>query len=357
MDRSEIVLACDRVLSDLRSDPRFGHTTHLLVIIDGRPVVDEHLHGPVVGDVFSVTKSILATVLAVMASRGLLPDLDRPMSEVLAGLRGLPAETHTWRDVLTMTRGARVDGPWEFDEVAALAGGQVARIASAPQLTPPGTKFDYDDCGPHLVSAATAEILGESVGDFAARELFGPLGLGDVRWPADPDGVSWGSAGVAMSARDLGRLGELWLAGGSIAGRRLLEPGFFAAMTTLQSAGGPPENVPYGFLTWLPPDLIMAGGWAGQHLLVVPRARAVVVSTGDPGFSLGPPASDRLPPDWQPALTLIREHLLPVLLGRAALTSAGPRDSTPGTARRAAEPGTAPPAAPRPSADLPRPTA
>jgi len=317
-DQGEVAAACDRVLSEVSSDPRFAHTTHLLVIIDGRLVVDEHLRGPVVGDVFSITKSVLATALAVMAGRGLLPDLDRRLSELRPSLKGRPAETHTWRDVLTMTRGARVDGPWEFDEVAILPGGQVARIAAAPQLVAPGTEFRYDDCAPHLVSAAAAEILGESVGDFAARELFGPLGLGDVRWPTDPDGISWGSAGVAMSAPDLGRLGQLWLAGGLLDDRPLLEPGFFEEMTTPQSAGGPPEKVPYGLLTWLPPDLIMAGGWAGQHLLVVPRAGAVVVTTGDPGFSLGPPASDRLPPDWQPALTLIRTHLLPVLLDGGA---------------------------------------
>lgn len=317
MDQSNIVGdACDRVLAGITSDPRFAHTTHLLVIVDGRPVVDEHLRGPVVGDVFSITKSVLATALAVMAGRGQLPDLNRRLSELLPSMRGRPAETHTWRHVLTMTRGSRVDGPWEFDEVATLPGGQVTRIADAPQLAPPGTQFRYDDCGPHLVSAAAAEILGESVGDFAARELFGPLGLGEVRWPADPDGVSWGCAGVAMSAAGLGRLGQLWLAGGSLDGRPLLDPRFFAEMTIPHSAGGPPENVPYGLLTWLPPEMIMAGGWAGQHLVVVPRARAVVVTTGDPGFTLGPPASDQLPSDWQPALALIRRHLLPVLLDR-----------------------------------------
>jgi hypothetical protein len=46
----------------------------------------------------------------------------------------------------------------------------------------------------------------------------------------------------------------------------------------------------------------MAGGWAGQHLLAVPAAAAVVVVTG-PEVSFGPPPSDELPGDWAPALT------------------------------------------------------
>lgn len=57
----------------------------------------------------------------------------------------------------------------------------------------------------------------------------------------------------------------------------------------------------------------MAGGWAGQHVLVLPGARAVVVTTGDPGFRLGPPPTDELPADWRPALDLVRRFLLPVL--------------------------------------------
>jgi hypothetical protein len=39
------------------------------------------------------------------------------------------------------------------------------------------------------------------------------------------------------------------------------------------------------------------------------------VTTGDPGFDLGPPPTDDLPENWLPALDLARRHLLPVLGG------------------------------------------
>jgi hypothetical protein len=65
---------------------------------------------------------------------------------------------------------------------------------------------------------------------------------------------------------------------------------------------------------WLDPAGPLAGGWAGQHVLVVPSADAVVVVTGDPAFDPGPPPTDALPPDWRPALELIRQELVPVLL-------------------------------------------
>ena len=84
-------------------------------------------------------------------------------------------------------------------------------------------------------------------------------------------------------------------------------------MTTPYTDGGPPEGSPYGYLLWRPERMLLAEGWAGQHLLVVPEARAVIVTLGDPRFDLGPPPRDQLPADWRPALDLVRRHLLPVL--------------------------------------------
>ena len=118
-----------------------------------------------------------------------------------------------------MTRGAKVDGPWEIDAVAALPSGHVAHIANAPQLHPPGTRFTYDNGGPHLVSAAASEILGEPVSDYAARHLFTPIGLSDLEWPTDPEGYPTGSDGLRLSADALGALGQLWLDHGQVSGQ------------------------------------------------------------------------------------------------------------------------------------------
>jgi CubicO group peptidase (beta-lactamase class C family) len=125
----------------------------------------------------------------------------------------------------------------------------------------------------------------------------------------------FGYAHLRMRAADLGRLGQPWLDRGRWHEQSLVHPEYFAQMTSRQSAGGPPEDLPYEFLTWVGEGCTLAGGWAGQHVLVHPAAAAVVVITGDPGFDLGPPPTDELPPDWRPALDLVREHLGP-LLGR-----------------------------------------
>jgi len=58
-DPTRVRDAAHAVLDGVGSDPRFGHTNHLHLRVDGDVLVDEHRHGPVVNDVFSVTKSVL----------------------------------------------------------------------------------------------------------------------------------------------------------------------------------------------------------------------------------------------------------------------------------------------------------
>ncbi len=302
--------ACRRIEREIAA-PEFAHTSHLLVLVGGEVVHDAHFRGPERADVFSVTKTVLATVAGVAARRGQLPGLDEPLHAVLPALRGTPAHGQTWRHLLTMTRGAAVAGPWDVDAVTALPGGQVARVASAPRTDPPGRVFRYDNGAAHLLSAGLSAVLGRPVAEFATAELFAPLGIADPPWAADPDGVPYGFAHLRLSAGDLGRLGELWRGGGEWRGRPLVDPAFTAGMLRAQSAGGPPEGLGYGYLTWIGDGYLLAGGWAGQHVLVLPGA--AVVTTGDPGFDPGPPPRDDLPPGWRPALELVRRHLLPLL--------------------------------------------
>jgi CubicO group peptidase (beta-lactamase class C family) len=302
----------DQLVAGL-ADPRYAHTSHLHVRVGGRVVVDEHLRGPVAGDVFSVTKSVLATVVGVVARQGRLPDLDAPVSDVLTALRGTAARAHTWRHLLTMTRGAQVDGPWDVDELTAHPGPLVPHIAGAPQQAPPGHGFRYDNGGCHLLAAAVTALVDEPLLGFVRRELFEPLGMEPAGWREDGQGIPLGYGHLRVSAADLGRLGQLWLDGGSVDGRPVVDAGHLGQMLRRQSAGGAPEELPYGFLTWIDADGWLAGGWAGQHVLVLPRAATVVVTTGDPRFRFGPPPSDELPDDWRPALDLVRRHLVPAL--------------------------------------------
>lgn len=309
--------ACRLVDQAIRGQPAYAQTSHFRVEVDGEVVFDRHYRGPRVTDVFSVTKSVVATLAGIAVAEGRLGDLDLPVGRALPGLAGTPAARQTLRQLLTMTRGAETEGPFEIDEVMAQPGGWLERIAAAPQLDPPGSRFRYDNGGAHLFGAALSALAGMPLSAYAGSRLFGPLGIGEWHWPRDPDGYDYGAVHLRLAAADLAKLGLLWLEGGRWRGRQLLDPVFAAEMGTAHTRGGPPEDHPYGYLLWVAPDRLFAAGWAGQLVAAVPAARAVVVVTGDPRFDPGPPPTDQLAPGWRPAGELVTEHLLPALLETA----------------------------------------
>jgi CubicO group peptidase (beta-lactamase class C family) len=305
--------ACREVDAALRSRLEYSHVSHFLVAVGGRVVYDAHYQGPVVADVFSVTKSVVSTLMGIAVREGLVADLDRPVDTVLP-IGHTPSAGQSLRHLLTMTRGSAVEGPYEIDEVMALPGGWVDRIASAPTMSEPGARFVYDNGAAHLVGAALQRLLDMSLSDYASQRLFEPLGITDWHWPEDPDGFSYGFAHLRLSASALAALGQLWAQRGIWRGHQLLDPAFAGQMLTARSLGGPPENRPYGYLVWIDDFGPFAGGWAGQHVTTVPAASAVIVTTGDPGFQPGPPPTDRLPSTWQPARDLVVQRLVPALL-------------------------------------------
>ncbi|HZA32755.1 MAG TPA: serine hydrolase [Propionibacteriaceae bacterium] len=311
MSMQAIRAACDRVAQQIQAEEKYAHTSHLAVQIAGSLIYDTHFTGPELADVYSVTKTVLATLVGVAQRERRMPPLDDPVSDVLSELRGTPAAAHTWRHLLTMTRGSQTDGPWDIDEIVALPSDQVGHIAQAPQLTPSGAVFGYDNASAHLISAGLEAVVGSAVAKYAERVLFGPLGIEDYEWLADRAGVSFGHAHLKLRGHDLLKLGTLWLNGGVWNGESLVDPRYLRDMTTAQASGGPPEFLEYGYLTWIGHGHYLASGWAGQHVLVSPPHQAIVVLTGDPQFSFGPPPSDALPSGWMSALHLVNHHLLP----------------------------------------------
>jgi CubicO group peptidase (beta-lactamase class C family) len=222
----------------------------------------------------------------------------------LSGESGLSSVTV--RHLLSMTRGAGTDGPFDLDEVAVSGASWATRFAAAPQLEPPGTRFRYDNGASQLL----AEVVHHAVGDlaaFAEARLFTPLGIRRWSWLRDPAGVPCGAGHLSMSAPSLARIGRLLCGEGrGRGGHRIIEGRWVRAMRTPTSPGGPPEDRPYGMGLWLEsPGVFFGAGWAGQLLWCRPPDD-VVVTLSDPGFDYGPPARDAMPVGWRAPLEVLR---------------------------------------------------
>jgi CubicO group peptidase (beta-lactamase class C family) len=155
------------------------------------------------------------------------------------------------------------------------------RLVSAP-----GSAFAYCAGNMQVVSAVLSRQLGESAADFARRELFAPLGIEQVAWATDRDGVSHGFSDLKMQPRDMAKLGYLWLHRGVWEGRQVVPASYLA--TAFSPHADVERNVKYGYGMWIypyrghaggAPD-IEANGVGGQRIAVIPSQDMVVVTTG-----------------------------------------------------------------------------
>lgn len=222
-------------------------------------------------DAFSVTKTMMATLIGIAETQGYLSVDDR----IDQWLVKLPAKMNpdaTIRHVL----------------------GQVA------ESDPVGTKFSYDsDTVIDTLGLVLTAATGSPSEDFAQTQLIEPLNMQYTTWETDKDGNLQAGFGVKSSCRDLARVGQLLLDGGTWRGQQILSPDYIHHMT---QPAYPEANSNYGFLTWLnwsegtwylptgsgegpmlkgaPENLYTATGLFGQIIMVVPDKDVVITTMG-----------------------------------------------------------------------------
>jgi hypothetical protein len=191
----------------------------------------------------------------------------------------------TVEDLLTMTSG--LDCHVDHGEITLREMMQskdwVQFMLDRPMLAEPGTRFEYCSGGMHLLSGIVSETTGSSELEFARRELFQPLGIEDVIWPSDPQGVSTGWGDLHLRPRDMAKIGYLWLHQGRWEGRQIVPAEWLQAATQAHSHPGQ-GNVEYGYGFWVYPQRnpveYEALGRGGQRITVTPAQNRVVVFTG-----------------------------------------------------------------------------
>jgi CubicO group peptidase (beta-lactamase class C family) len=98
-------------------------------------------------------------------------------------------------------------------------------------------------------------------------------------WPKDPQGRHFGFTGLSLTARDLAKLGRLWLDRGRWNGRQLVSAAWVNESTQVHVSTG--ETTGYGYQWWVTTadghPAFATMGSAGQLLEVVPDLGLVVV--------------------------------------------------------------------------------
>jgi hypothetical protein len=188
-----------------------------------------------------------------------------------------------------------------------------------PMVASPGTRFAYCSGNPHLLSMILSQVTGMNALAFARRELFEPLGIRDIAWPADPRGNTHGWGDLQMHPRDMAKLGQLFLQRGRW-GQRQIVPETWVSAATRAHVERTTNRDRYGYQWWVKgedyPGMFEAVGRGGQRINVWPAKNLVLVFTGgefEPGdlakFLLNALKSDAPLPANRDAWTQLQKRI------------------------------------------------
>jgi CubicO group peptidase (beta-lactamase class C family) len=303
MDSSRLIA----MLDSIRAQSLNLHS--LLVIRDGY-IVSETYFGSYDQDsrfqLYSCTKSFIATLVGIVFDRGDLQRLDQPVLDFFPGrtFANLDArkEAMTLEDLLTMRSGL----DWQDDDptIGAMARSPdwVQFVLDKPMIQAPGEQFNYCTGCSHVLSAILQQATGLSARDYAAPNLFEPLGITNLRWDTDNSGMPIGGWGLQLTPRDMAKLGYLYLHKGSWDGRQIVSSDWVATATQKHTATD--GSLGYGYQWWTYPSYgaYTALGLYGQTIFVVPQSDLIVVTTADVD-------------NHEPIFHLIEEYILPSIHG------------------------------------------
>ena len=282
----------------------------LLVIHDGYIIWEQYWNG--LGEttpqknVWSVTKSFTSALLGIAQDMGYL-DIEDKASDYISQWQSNSSEPVKIRQLLANDSGRHHSiffDNWYFRKENSVGKSDMTGYAiGRRQQHTPGTVWRYNNLAIQTLDRVLSVATGQDTADFAANALIEPLGMNNTTVFTDSKGQMIMPSHMKTTARDMARLGYLFLNGGNWDGQQIVSQSYVDASTSPGSS----LNAAYGYLWWLntdpsdtwlhpainnhatntgvifpdaPADLYAASGNNGQVIIVSPSEKLIIVRQG-----------------------------------------------------------------------------
>jgi CubicO group peptidase (beta-lactamase class C family) len=246
----------------------------------------------------SVTKSITSVVFGIASDQGLLGGVDSKLAEYYPSFEDIligQKSDITIKHLLSMTAGLAWDeSSYSFSDYRNDVNGlfnnenPIKFILQKPLTSSPGSRFHYNS-GYANVLADIVRLRSEvNAKEYAKLVLFDPLDIRNFRWDVLRGNYLFASGGLYLKPRDLAKVGQLFLNGGTWKGQRIISQEWInASIQNYIDPGMPYLSNGYGYQWWLntfrvgsrTTDCFMAVGWGDQFMYVFPAENMVIVMT------------------------------------------------------------------------------
>ncbi|MFD1342112.1 serine hydrolase domain-containing protein [Litorisediminicola beolgyonensis] len=288
--------------TDLEGALERTRTNALVVLKDGAIVYETYRNGSGPDTrflTFSVAKSYTSTLIGLALNDGLIDSLDDKVTKYLPEMEGTGYDGPTVRDVLRMRSGVAWEERYEFGSETQLT--QVhdnslvayryrwcdyAATESEPGPNAPDAVFNYATLDTSVLGCIVERVTGRTGAEYMSEKLWAPMGAEyDAYWIMDgPDDVGreFYGAGLASTARDHARFGQMFLQGGKANGQQVVPEEWVREATVADEgyepfAPGAPMGYQYQWWTDAGSDVFMALGLHHQFIRVDPTNNIVIV--------------------------------------------------------------------------------
>jgi CubicO group peptidase (beta-lactamase class C family) len=272
----------------------------LLVVKNGRLIAEDYFNEGSVEQkarLQSVTKSYTSALVGLALDQGCLSSVDQRMleffPEVTAQISDPRKEQITIRQMLQMRAGypSEESDPALWDGL--LSGRYVPLIEAFPLVSDPGTAFHYSNLTSNWLGIIVDRACGMHLRAYAEEHLFSTIGAEAGDWGTDWDGHNNGCGDLHMTARDMARLGILYLNDGQHEGKQVIPAHWVrdSLQTYSEDAWdniGRFRDIGYGYHWWSASagdhHVNFAWGHGGQLIVLVDDLDMIVVVTADPFY-------------------------------------------------------------------------
>ncbi|MBX7151065.1 beta-lactamase family protein [bacterium] len=255
----------------------------LLILKNNLLISENYFKGKTVNDNYSirsVTKTIVSALTGIAIKENKISSIDKKVKdffpEYFFSTTDPLASKITIKHLLTMTAGYH----WN-EAIDRLYGNRIEWAINLPMDTIPGRIFNYSSAVPHILSGILTRATHTGTLEFADKNLFQPLQIQTPIWDKDPQGFYNGGSGLNLTARDMAKVGFLYLNHGCYGGQRIVNSSWVDSSGVDQTNG-----YEYGYLWWIGHTSVYsyyyALGYGGQMIFVVPDLALVMVTTANP---------------------------------------------------------------------------
>ncbi len=247
-------------------------------------------------DLRSATKSITSLLTGIAIDQGFIRSIDDPIHLYLKAYAAVqntatPKTRITIRNLLTMSSGLdcndrKSNSPGNEEKMYKKQDWNKF-ILELPVVHAPGDTSLYCTGGVVLLGQIIQNASGMKLDAFAAKYLFGPLGITQYQWNYFNDQKEVDCGGhLYLTPRDMAKIGLLVANQGMWKQKRVVSTNWIQQSTTKQTQV---DRLDYGFLWWRftfqlhekTVDVITASGNGGQYIFIIPSLSIVAVFTGE----------------------------------------------------------------------------